>query len=57
MIKIKSRREGFRRCSMAHSTQWKEYPNNHFSKAEKEILKAEPMLIVEITDEKKAKEA
>lgn len=52
MVKIKAKKEGFRRCGTAFSTQWKEFPDSHFSKAEKDILKAEPMLVMEIVEDK-----
>jgi len=49
MIRIKSKKVGFRRCGIAHPAEFVEYPDDRFSKAEIAILKAEPMLIVEIT--------
>lgn len=56
MIKIKAEREGFRRCGTAFTKEWQEFPDNYFSRAEKEILKAEPMLTVEITQDRTKKE-
>jgi len=50
MIRIRSNREGFRRCGIAHSAALEYYLDDHFSKAELEILKAEPMLSVEVVD-------
>lgn len=47
MIRIRSKKEGFRRCKIEHSTKPKLYPNDKFTKDELEILKNEPMLIVE----------
>lgn len=47
MLKIKSKKAGFRRCGMAHSAEFVEYPDGRFSKAEIAALKADPMLIVE----------
>jgi hypothetical protein len=48
MIRIKSKRAGFRRCGIAHSAEFVEYPDDRFSAKELAVLKAEPMLIVEI---------
>jgi hypothetical protein len=48
MLRIKSKREGFRRCGVAHSKQWTEYPEGRFTAAELARLKADPMLTVEI---------
>lgn len=48
MIRIKSKRAGFRRCGIAHPSTPVEYPDDRFSKAELAILKAEPMLTVEV---------
>ena len=50
MIRISSKRHNFRRCGMAHPKEPTEYPNDRFSEAELEILRAEPMLIVEEVD-------
>lgn len=47
MIRITSKKEGFRRCGIAHSTKPKLYPNDKFNKTELETLINEPMLIVE----------
>jgi hypothetical protein len=47
MIRIRSKREGFRRCGIAHSEKPKDYPNDKFTKEQLERLKAEPMLFVE----------
>jgi hypothetical protein len=54
MIRIKSKREGFRRCGMAHPGHFAEYPDDRFSPEQIAILKAEPMLIVEVVDQKAA---
>jgi hypothetical protein len=48
MIRIKSKKHLFRRCGIAHPAQAVEYPEGRFSKAELAVLKAEPMLIVEV---------
>lgn len=47
MIRITSKREGFRRCGIAHSKTPKEYPDDKFTKEQLAALKAEPMLMVE----------
>jgi len=48
MIRIKSKRAGFRRCGIAHSAEFVEYPDDRFSAKELAILKGEPMLTVEV---------
>ncbi len=48
MLRIKSKRNNFRRCGVAHSDQWVEHPEGRFTAGEIAILKAEPMLQVEI---------
>lgn len=45
-VAIKSKREGFRRCGVAHPKPWTEYPDGMFTLEELEILEAEPMLDV-----------
>jgi len=47
MIRITSRKDGFRRCKVAHPAKPTEYPDEKFSKQDLARLKAEPMLIVE----------
>ena len=46
-IRITSKKEGFRRCGVAHSQKPRTYPDDRFSKEELGRLEAEPMLIVE----------
>lgn len=46
MIKINSKRAGFRRCGIAHPKDSVMYPDGRFTAAELAILKAEPMLVV-----------
>ena len=43
---IQSRKDGFRRCGVAHSAERTEYPDGHWSDADLAILKAEPQLMV-----------
>lgn len=54
MIKIKSKKAGFRRCGLAHPAESVEYPDDRFSPAELATLTAEPMLIVEVVKTKAA---
>lgn len=46
MIQISSKREGFRRCGVAHPRGPVTYDDGEFSAEEIEILQAEPMLTV-----------
>ena len=48
MIRIISKREGFRRCGIAHTVAPVEYPSDHFSPAELTALMNEPMLTVDV---------
>jgi Mu-like prophage FluMu N-terminal domain len=48
MIKIISKKDGFRRCGVAHTEAPTEYPDDAFSDDQLEILMGEPMLVVEI---------
>lgn len=50
MIKITSKRDGFRRCGIAHSTAAVEYADDRFTEKELEILQSEPMLVVVLVD-------
>ena len=47
MIRIKSKRDKFRRCGIPHSAEWTEYPGGAFTPEQLRTLKAEPMLTVE----------
>jgi len=47
-IIIKSKREGFRRCGLAHSKEPVTHDDGRFSEEELARLRAEPMLTVEI---------
>ncbi len=47
MIRIRSKKEGFRRCGIAHSEKPVDYPDDKFTKKQLQELKAEPMLLVE----------
>ena len=56
MIKIASKRHNFRRCGIAHPKDPVEHGDDRFSKKELAILKAEPMLIVEVTVDEDTKQ-
>lgn len=60
MITITSKKEGFRRCGVAHGQTPANYPDDRFTAEELEILQQEPMLVVQQTadqdGEKKTKE-
>jgi hypothetical protein len=57
MIKIRSKKAGFRRCGIAHPKEAVQYPDDRFSEEELAILQAEPMLVVEIVKEQEEKAA
>ncbi|HBE4653547.1 TPA: hypothetical protein OZ629_005281, partial [Escherichia coli] len=46
VIEITARREGFRRCGVAHSATTKAWPADAFTPEQLAVLKADPMLIV-----------
>lgn len=47
MIRIISKKDGFRRCGVAHPETATDYDDDKFTKKELERLKNEPMLIVQ----------
>lgn len=47
MIRITAKKDGFRRCGIAHSKTAVDYPDSKFEKDQLEILKKEPMLVVQ----------
>ena len=47
MIIITAKKDGFRRCGIAHSAKRVEYPADAFSSEQLAELQAEPMLVVE----------
>ena len=51
MIRIRSKQNGFRRCGVAHPDAWHYYPEESWSEKELEILRAEPMLQVEVVED------
>ncbi len=48
-IKIRSKRDGFRRCGIPHFVDWTIHPDGSFTDEEIAILRAEPMLEVVAT--------
>jgi hypothetical protein len=48
MIIITAKKDGFRRCGVAHSAKRVEYPADAFSPEQLAELQAEPMLVVEL---------
>jgi hypothetical protein len=57
-IRITAKRDGFRRCGVAHSETPTTYPADYFNKEQLATLKADPYLIVEdLTELKKAASA
>jgi len=53
MIRIKAKRDGFRRAGRAHPARWVEYPDSEFTPEELRMLLSEPMLEVEVVEEEK----
>jgi len=52
-IQITAKRDGFRRCGMAHSDKTQTYADDHFSAAQLKVLEAEDQLVVvRISDER-----
>lgn len=48
MIIITAKKDGFRRCGMAHSVKPVQHNDDAFSPEQLEQLQAEPMLVVEL---------
>jgi hypothetical protein len=48
MIRIKAKRDGFRRAGMAHPAEWREYPDDKFDAKQLGALGREPMLQVKV---------
>lgn len=47
MIRISAKKDGFRRGGIAHPAQPVDYPDDRFTPKELEVLKGEPLLVVE----------
>ncbi|MGI6542963.1 MAG: HI1506-related protein [Limnochordia bacterium] len=54
-IRITSKKDGFWRCGVQHSSTPTIYPDDRFTPEQLEQLKAEPMLIVDVIQEEKPK--
>ena len=54
MVTIISKKEGFRRCGIAHSTAPTSYADDTFSKKELAALQDEPMLTVVLSEGEQA---
>lgn len=48
-VTITAKKDGFRRCGMAHSGQSTTHPDGRFTPGQLAILQAEPMLVVHVT--------
>ncbi|MDO9142104.1 MAG: HI1506-related protein [Methylobacter sp.] len=55
MVTIKSLKNGFRRCGIAHPATPVEYEDGHFTDDQLAALKQEPMLSVTVTEDKPEK--
>lgn len=55
MIRITSKQDGFRRGGIAHPAAATNYPDDHFTKSQLQVLQDEPMLVVEVIQEAKEK--
>lgn len=51
MIKIKAKKDGFRRCGTAHAATWTEWPDDRWTPEELAIFAADPMLVVVVEPE------
>lgn len=56
-IRIVSKKEGFWRCGVQHSTTPTIYPDDRFTPEQLAQLQAEPMLVVDVLPEEKPKAA
>ncbi|MBU1611245.1 MAG: hypothetical protein KKC99_05305 [Proteobacteria bacterium] len=54
---ITAKREGFRRCGMAHSTKPVEHADGTFTKDQLKALQAEPNLVVQVVEPKAEQDA
>ena len=51
MIVITSKREGFRRCGVAHAAGPTQWPDDRWTEAELDVLMADPMLTVDYLEQ------
>ncbi len=54
---IKSKKEGFRRCGVAHSVEETRWPDDAFTPEQLEALKVEPMLLVVVVVDEPVEES
>lgn len=52
MIQIVGKKEGFRRCGLAHPKGAVDYPDGHWTEEQLADLRAEPMLVVTVVEDK-----
>jgi hypothetical protein len=57
MIIITSKKDGFRRCGVAHSARPTEHQDDAFTPEQLAELQADPMLVVELVEVKDGKPA
>lgn len=57
MIIITAKKDGFRRCGVAHSAKPVEHQDDAFTPEQLAELQADPMLVVELTGVKESKPA
>ena len=50
MIVITAKKDGFRRAGIAHPARPTEHADDSFTPAQMELLQAEPMLLVQVTE-------
>jgi hypothetical protein len=56
LIRIRSKRDKFRRAGVEHPAEPVDYPDDHFTTEQMAAIEAEPMLVVERVPDKKATE-
>lgn len=57
IVRIKSKRDGYRRCGIAHPRQPTDHPAERFTDGMLEKLQADPVLSVELLDGEDAEPA
>lgn len=57
MIRITSKKDGFRRAGVAHPDKPTTYPDDAFKPEQVKALKAEPMLVVDVLPDPEPKAA
>lgn len=56
MIRITSKKNGFRRCGVEHPSSPTLYSDDHFTKEQLKQLEDEPMLIVDVLEDQQEQE-